>query len=174
MKKFVAFLLLVSMTFLFTGCKASDVSITLVAVSSAAQVAVPVILANNSTLPQDTKNLITAYLKSVSEAVVKTSSELTSTDDTDSMKITKIVGFFSGAVMPNLPVGTPQNVAVCLSAVSQAVETFLNALQAQQPKTLKAGVGVSPSVKLDPLNSRDQKNISKAVAEAIDVLNKLK
>lgn len=157
------------------ACKTTTLISNLELVVNAATVAIPIIFAATKVDAVTQANVI-AYLNAVDNAVIQSGTELQSTD-IQAVKASKIVSYFAGAVMPNLPAGIPQAVAAAINAVAQEVAKFLSQLQ---PVAGVARSGTQGNVKVDAkavptsLNSNDKAALSVVMAKANDNLLALK
>lgn len=106
-------------------------------------------------LDANTANLIYAYSKSVSAAVVQANAEWASADP----EATKITADFAAAIVPNIP-GAPPEVQAAIQAIAAAVQSLLNLLHS--PK----GLMLAGSAMQSKLTRGDRQLLSHATAVA--------
>jgi hypothetical protein len=108
---------------LLVGCPSSSkITRDLDLVVGAVSLALPIF--SLAGVPPEIIVLAQGYLKSVSEAVDATATELVS-GDTPAVKAAKITGYFAAAAAFHLPPGAPAIVGQFLKVVSDAVAGFL-------------------------------------------------
>jgi hypothetical protein len=150
----------------FVGCTSNQIIAALTGVVSAVEVVFPVI-ASEAGLPADVTNRVSVYLAAVSDASGKASDILASTDS-PTAKALEITALFAGVTAPDLPPGTPQNIARAVVAVTQAVAAFLkNFANSQGARVLSA----APPVQV---KASDKKQLAKIKERAAVAATKAK
>lgn len=129
MKSIIAVLMTLALCIFTVGCSTTSTLVTtLDAVSDAASVAVVVTqgLVATGSVDQTTANEVASYCTAVSTAVNESITELNSTD-TNAVKIDLIVADFTQVATPAFGSDASQ-VSAAISAVSSAIQLFLNEL----------------------------------------------
>lgn len=144
MKKLTTLLLTVVLCISMVGCSTSNLVTALNAVSDASSVAVVVtssLVALGKVSP-DVAAQVSTYAQGVSKAVTVANAELNSSD-TNPVKITVITAAFAQVATPAF--SNAPEVSAAISAVSVAVQIFLNQLTSSGVLTLAR---TSPDVKI--------------------------
>ncbi len=161
MRKMFACFLIAVLTIFMVACDASNsVVIALDAISAVAAVApaIATALVAAGKLDANTANLIYAYSKSVSAAVVQANAEWASADP-EATKISVIAADFAAAIVPNIP-GAPPEAQAAIQAIAAAVQSLLNLLRSSE------GLMLSKSGDRTKLTRGDQQLLSHATAVA--------
>lgn len=114
---------------LLVACTDNQVLLSLDAAVASTEIALPVIAAASGLSPQLTASL-EQYLVAVDDSAAKTADILGNQSLSPAQRYAQVTALFAAIAIPELPVGTPQNVAAVINAVAVAVNHFLVQLRA--------------------------------------------
>lgn len=161
---------------MMTGCTSSQVTTSVQTVVTLIDAVLPLVMKTagpSLKISPELQKQILAYADSLDSAVALMSTELASTD-TDQVKASKIVGYFSEAAVPHMPEGTPKEIASLVNQLSKAVGDVL--LQFKS-KTVSASRNGQISYDTKPLKTiapDDIKKISDAAVKAAEQREKIR
>ena len=130
MLKNITISIILVLVLITVGCQTSSSTQNLQAIVALAAGVTPLI-ASASGAPPEVIVQIETYLITVNTAVSQATPILASTTLTQAQKAAQITALFAAIAVPNLPPGTPQNIAVAVTGVANAVAVFLMEFQPQ-------------------------------------------
>jgi hypothetical protein len=140
------------------SCSPGQVVQSLQTVITAAEIALPVILAGTNISAADQAKIV-EYVSAVAQGTDEAALELASNDSTE-LKAIRVAAIFTSIATPHLSPGTPQRVMSVISLITSAVVSFLDNFQPNVSLAFSAPtykkVSTTDAKALDQIRNRAQ------------------
>lgn len=143
MKKRIAIILVAALA--LTACTSENVTVTLEAAVDAAIAAAGIFETISGVSPQ-TQAAVGTYLSLAQACVTDAVTTLSDKTETPAAQVAKIAASCAASAQSTLPAGTPQNVVLAVTAVSNAITAFLTELHSTSVTSVNAFVLTSPAM----------------------------
>lgn len=165
-KTFIALVLVTALFMMLTGCSQSQLTMTLTAVSEAANAGAILLtgLAASGLVPGPLAMLVAGALTGVANAAPQIQTELESADPL-ATQIAKCVGILEPLIIADIP-GIPANLQGIISGINGLIQSLIQQLHALLPAAQT--IGTAPNVQPAKLvlSYRDRRAIKGAVTQS--------